>query len=491
MPSAGIANGTDLAGLLFMSENIWDSVLSAVEKRVNHESFTTWFRPTSLLSLDGSTLNIKVPDRVFEDWILNNYRDVLEESMDEVGVAGCSIAFESSSESAPQHSDSRTAIKPDSINAPPAVAMAAPSRRYFSTASFSSPRHGDGRLTDADLTETHLNQKYTFETFVVGSCNQFAHAAALAVADTPSKTYNPLFLYGGVGLGKTHLMCAIGHRIKEQYRHLRLCYISAERFMNELINAIRYDQTNAFRERYRSIDILLVDDIQFIAGKERTQEEFFHTFNALHDGQKQIVISADCAPKDIPTLEERLHSRFEWGLIADITPPDVETKVAILRKKAETDNLYLPDDVAMFIAQRIKSNIRELEGSLVRLTALSSLRGDPISLALAQEAIKNIIEEDQSNVTIEAIQKIVASHYKLKVSELKSKSNTREIAFPRQVAMYLCKNLTRSSLPEIGREFGDKHHTTVMHSVKKIQSLYEEKRDNFHTVINSLIASCK
>lgn len=476
-----------------MSENIWDSVLSAVEKRVNHESFTTWFRPTSLLSLDGSTLKIKVPDRVFEDWILNNYRDVLEESMDEVGVAGCSIAFESSSEYASPHGEVRTAVKQDTITAQSstALAMAVPSRQYFSTASFSSPRFSDGRLADADLTETHLNQKYTFDTFVVGSCNQFAHAAALAVADTPSKTYNPLFLYGGVGLGKTHLMCAIGHRIKEQYRHLRLCYISAERFMNELINAIRYDQTNAFRDRYRSIDILLVDDIQFIAGKERTQEEFFHTFNALHDGQKQIVISADCAPKDIPTLEERLHSRFEWGLIADITPPDVETKIAILRKKAETENMYLPDDVAMFIAQKIKSNIRELEGSLVRLTALSSLRGDPISLALAQEAIKNIIEEDQTSVTIEMIQKIVAHHYKLKVSELKSKSNTREIAFPRQVAMYLCKTLTRSSLPEIGREFGDKHHTTVIHSVKKIQALYEEKKGNFHTVINSLIASCK
>ncbi len=474
-----------------MSENIWDSVLSAVEKRVNHESFTTWFRPTSLLSLDGSTLNIKVPDRVFEDWILNNYRDVLEESLDEVGVAGCSITFESSPESPQQNGEARPAIKPDSISTQPAGTVAAPSRRYFSTASFSSPRPADGRLADPDLTETHLNQKYTFDTFVVGSCNQFAHAAALAVADTPSKTYNPLFLYGGVGLGKTHLMCAIGHRIKEQYRHLRLCYISAERFMNELINAIRYDQTNAFRERYRSIDILLVDDIQFIAGKERTQEEFFHTFNALHDGQKQIVISADCAPKDIPTLEERLHSRFEWGLIADITPPDVETKIAILRKKAETDNLHLPDDVAMFIAQRIKSNIRELEGSLVRLTALSSLRGDTINLALAQEAIKNIIEEDQSNITIEAIQKIVANHYKLKISELKSKSNAREIAFPRQVAMYLCKNLTRASLPEIGREFGDKHHTTVIHSVKKIQALYEEKKGNIHMVINSLIASCK
>ncbi len=473
-----------------MSENIWESVLSAVEKRVNHESFTTWFKPTSFLELDGSTLKVKVPDLVFEDWILNNYSDVLQESLDEVGIAGCAITFEASanSEAPTQPSQNRTTTSSDSANVHTASTRipTTPSRQYFSTATVNAPRYAD-----ADHSEVHLNQKYTFETFVVGSCNQFAHAAAQAVADTPSKTYNPLFIYGGVGLGKTHLMCAIGHRIKEQYRHLRLCYISAERFMNELINAIRYDQTMAFRERYRSIDILLIDDIQFIAGKERTQEEFFHTFNALHDGQKQIVISADCAPKDIPTLEERLHSRFEWGLIADITPPDLETKVAILRKKAESEKIDLPDDVTMYIAKRIKSNIRELEGSLVRLTALSSLRGDTINLALAQEAIKNIIEEEERSVTIEMIQKIVAEHYKLKVSELKSKSNAREIAVPRQVAMYLCKTLTRSSLPEIGREFGDKHHTTVLHSVKKIQALYEEKKGNFHTVINSLIASCK
>lgn len=476
-----------------MSENIWESVLSAVEKRVNHESFTTWFKPTSFLELDGSTLRVKVPDRVFEDWILNNYSDILEESLEEVGIPGCSVTFEalSNTESVAPNTPNRVSASPERSEQansyqPPARTLAAPSRQYFSTATVPSQRY-----SDTDQSEVHLNQKYTFDTFVVGSCNQFAHAAAQAVADTPSKTYNPLFIYGGVGLGKTHLMCAIGHRIKEQYRHLRLCYISAERFMNELINAIRYDQTMAFRERYRSIDILLIDDIQFIAGKERTQEEFFHTFNALHDGQKQIVISADCAPKDIPTLEERLHSRFEWGLIADITPPDLETKVAILRKKAESEKIALPDDVAMFIAKRIKSNIRELEGSLVRLTALSSLRGDTINLALAQEAIKNIIEEEERSVTIEMIQKIVADHYKLKVSELKSKSNAREISFPRQVAMYLCKNLTRSSLPEIGREFGDKHHTTVLHSVKKIQALYDEKKGNFHTVINSLIASCK
>jgi chromosomal replication initiator protein len=345
-------------------------------------------------------------------------------------------------------------------------------------------------MTDSEVSELPLNPRYSFETFVVGSCNQFAHAAALAVADSPSKTYNPLYIYGGVGLGKTHLMCAIGHRVKDQNRHLRLMYISAEKFMNELINAIRYDQTMMFREKYRSIDLLLIDDIQFIAGKERTQEEFFHTFNALYDGQKQIVISSDCPPREIPTLEERLHSRFEWGLIADIQPPDLETKIAILRKKAETEKIDLPDNVALFMAGKIKSNIRELEGSLVRLTALSSLKGESINLTLAQEALKNIVEEEARAITIETIQKVVADFYNLKVADLKSKTNSRNIAVPRQIAMYLCKTLTRASLPEIGREFGGKHHTTVLHSINKISDLYDQK-GNFHRIINSLIDSCK
>jgi len=267
-------------------------------------------------------------------------------------------------------------------------------------------------------------------------------------------------------------------------------YISAEKFMNELINAIRYDQTMVFREKYRSIDVLLIDDIQFIAGKERTQEEFFHTFNALYDGQKQIVISSDCPPREIPTLEERLHSRFEWGLIADIQPPDLETKIAILRKKAETEKINLPDNVALFIASKIKSNIRELEGSLVRLTALSSLKGESINLLLAQEALKNIVEEEERAITIETIQKVVADFYNLKVADLKSKSNSRNIAVPRQIAMYLCKTLTKASLPEIGREFGGKHHTTVIHSINKINDLYDQK-GHFHRIINSLIDSCR
>ena len=346
------------------------------------------------------------------------------------------------------------------------------------------------RTIDTDAFDLTLNPKYTFDTFVVGSSNQFAHAAAQAVAESPSKTYNPLYIYGGVGLGKTHLMHAIGYRVRELNRHLRLCYLSSEKFMNELITAIRYDQTMSFRDKYRSIDVLLIDDIQFMAGKERTQEEFFHTFNALYDNQKQIVISSDCPPREIPTLEERLHSRFEWGLIADIQPPDLETKVAILRKKAELEKLELPDEVALFMAGKIRSNIRELEGSLVRLTALSSLRGEPINLGLAQEALKNIVDEQERSITIELIQRVVADNYNMKVADLKSKNNARSIAVPRQVAMYLCKTLTKASLPEIGREFGGKHHTTVLHSINKISELYAQKGD-FHRLINSLTASCK
>jgi chromosomal replication initiator protein len=285
-------------------------------------------------------------------------------------------------------------------------------------------------------------------------------------------------------------MHAIGHAIKGRNRHLRLTYISSEKFMNELINAIRYDKTLNFREKYRSIDILLMDDIQFLAGKERTQEEFFHTFNALYDAQKQIVISSDCPPREIPTLEERLHSRFEWGLIADIQPPDLETKVAILKRKAEIEKIDLPDNVALFIASKIKSNIRELEGSLVRLVAYASLKGRELDIDLAQEVLKNIIEEDDRTITVEVIQRTVADHYGLRVSDLKSKNNSRSVAVPRQVAMYLCKYMTKASLPEIGREFGGKHHTTVIHSVNKITDLYERDPD-FHRLINSLIATLK
>jgi len=333
---------------------------------------------------------------------------------------------------------------------------------------------------------TSLNPKYTFESFVVGSSNQFAHAAARAVAEIPSKSYNPLFLYGGVGLGKTHLMHAVGHYIQARNRHLNLVYISSDRFINEMINAIRFDRLPAFRQKYRAVGVLLVDDIQFIAGKDRTQEEFFHIFNALHDAQKQIVISSDCPPRQIPTLEERLHSRFEWGLIADIQAPDIETKVAILRKKAEAERVEIPENVALFIASKVRTNIRELEGSLIRLIAYASLTGRDIDLTLAQEILRDLLATEDKPITIEMIQKFVADQFGVKITELKAKNNSKTVAEPRQIAMYLIKALTGASLPEIGKAFGGKHHSTVIHSVRKIDTL--RKRDpEFDRRINSFV----
>ena len=331
-----------------------------------------------------------------------------------------------------------------------------------------------------------LNLRYTFDTFIVGSSNQFAHAACRAVAEAPSRSYNPLFLYGGVGLGKTHLMHAIGQYVLQHDQNLKLTYITSERFMNEMINAVRYDRVIDFRERYRSVDVLMVDDIQFLAGKEGTQTEFFHTFNALHDSQKQIVLSSDCPPREIPALEERLRSRFEWGLIADIQSPDLETKVAILKKKAETEAVPLSDDVAIYIAGKIKSNIRELEGSLIRLVAYASLTGQEITLHLAQEVLRNMLDHEEKAVTIEIIQKFVADYYNLKMADLKSRNNSKSVAMPRQIAMYLCKSLTHASLPEIGRSFGGKHHSTVIHSIRKVEDL-RKKDSDFNTQIHNFL----
>ena len=459
--------------------DLLSSILTAISKRVNHQSFNTWFKPISFATKDGSTIYLKVPNEIFRDWISSNYFDVLEESLQELDMEGYQVSFliEDKQQAKGSNGSKNTEIPPKPSK------LASLNNQDISS-------FGIAKLIEIEPVELPLNPKYTFDTFVVGSCNQFAHAAALAVVDMPSKTYNPLYVYGGVGLGKTHLMHAIGAAIKSRNNNLRLTYISSEKFMNELINAIRYDKTISFREKYRNIDVLLMDDIQFLAGKERTQEEFFHTFNALYDAQKQIVISSDCPPREIPTLEERLHSRFEWGLIADIQPPDLETKVAILKRKAEIEKIDLPDNVALFIASKIKSNIRELEGSLVRLVAYASLKGLPIGLELAQEVLKNIIDEETDGVSIELIQKTVASHYGLKVADLKSKNNSRNIAGPRQVAMYLCKTLTKASLPEIGREFGGKHHTTVLHSINKVSQLYDTDAV-FHRLINSLITNIK
>jgi len=427
--------------------NLWDDVLARIENdnKVNRHSFATWFRPTSYHSFDESQLVVGVPNAQFKEWLSKNYQGVIAEALVELGRGEVQVVFEDSSERAS------------------AEVSPLPEREASS-----------------------LNPKYTFESFVVGASNQFAHAAARAVAEIPSKSYNPLFIYGGVGLGKTHLMHAVGHYIQARQRRLNLVYISTDRFINEMINAIRFDRLPAFRQKYRSVDVLLVDDIQFIAGKDRTQEEFFHIFNALHDSQKQIVISSDCPPRQIPTLEERLHSRFEWGLIADIQAPDIETKVAILRKKAESERVEIPENVALFIASKVRTNVRELEGSLLRLIAYASLTGRDIDLPLAQEILRDLLHTDDKPITIEMIQKFVADHYNVKLTELKAKNNAKAVAVPRQIAMYLTKTLTGASLPEIGKGFGGKHHSTVIHSVRKIDGL--RKRDpDFDRLINSFV----
>jgi len=430
----------------------WQQILSVVEKKINKQNFATWFKPTQFKSLDeNNNLVVTVPNEIFEDWLSKHYSGLLQEAIEQSNLGEIKVSFQTETNSQSKK-DRRQSPTP-----------------YQTTLNF-------------DSVEFLLNPKYTFDRFVVGSCNQFAHAATLAVAESPSKAYNPLFIYGGVGLGKTHLMQALGHKIKSVDSRVRLSYVSSEKFTNEVINAIRYDKTLALREKYRSVDVLLIDDIQFISGKEATQEEFFHTFNALYDSQKQIVLSSDSLPKEIPSIQERLQSRFESGLIADIQPPDLETKVAILKKKAESEHFEIPDNVAFYVASKIKSNVRELEGSLVRLMAFSSLRGEKVSLGMAQEVLKNILKFQEKSITIEEIQRTVAEYFNLKISELKSKNNSKTIAQPRQVGMYLCRQLTTASLPEIGREFGGKHHTTVLHSIRKVESL-----KNIDSTFNNLI----
>lgn len=462
--------------------DLWSDIISSVERRLNKHIVDSWFRPVRLEDYDAEerTLCLRA-GQVTKDWVALYYSDLLVRTLEELGYPDHKIRWsvdetETEEDRFSEEPGDEFDFRTQGVHPASDPSRSAPA---FSAAT--------SRSSDADPLETSLNPKYTFDKFVVGSSNQFAHAASLGAADTPGKTYNPLFIYGGVGLGKTHLMHAIGHAIRQRDRHMRVSYVTSEKFMNELINAIRYDSTHSFREKYRSMDVLLMDDVQFLAGKERTQEEFFHTFNALHNEQKQIVISSDCPPREIPTLQERLHSRFEWGLIADIEPPDLETKVAILKRKADLDGIHLPDDIAIYIANKIRSNVRELEGSLVRLVAIASLRGVPISKMLAQDAMKNVIDSERpEGLTMDRIVRTVASHYKLTVEELKSKNNSRAIAVPRQVAMYLCKRLTKHSYPEVGREFGGKHHTTVMHSFEKIEGLVTEDRD-FHKTVSELI----
>ena len=433
--------------------NFWDQLLQYLQRTVNQEGYENWLQGTAFLGLEGDTLFVSAPDRETRAWLETEYAAHIRNGIRELGLPVRHVSFES---------------------APPKGVA----NQALATV--------DG--VDGEARASALNPKFTFHSFVVGACNQFAAAAAKSVAENPSRSYNPLFLYGGVGMGKTHLMHAIGRELVERYSSMRVVYTSSEKFMNEMIVCIRTERMQQFHQRYREADVLLIDDIQLLGNKERTQEEFFHTFNELHDHQKQIVISSDSPPKEIPGLLERLRSRFEWGLMADIQPPDLETKMAILDKKAEAENVKLPDDVRTFMASKTKSNVRELEGALVKLIAYSSLTGTSINLAMAQQILKHLVHVQDRKVTIDSIQKAVAERFEIKQAQLKEKSNTKKVVYPRQVAMYLVKELTDASLPEIGRAFGGKHHTTVIHSINKIESTRSSDPD-LNRLLHSLMDS--
>ncbi|MBM7867738.1 chromosomal replication initiator protein DnaA [Heliobacterium gestii] len=412
---------------------LWQQSLEILKQELKPASFDTWLKNTQLVTMQNGEAHIGVPNDLARDWLENRYATLVKNALSVVLGESVEVRFFTPG--------------PDNRRSEPA-------RRSAPVEESSPPL---------------LNPKYTFDTFVVGNSNRFAHAAALAVAEAPAKAYNPLFVYGGVGLGKTHLMQAIGHFVIDQRPQSRVVYVSSEKFTNELINAIRDDKTVDFRNRYRNIDVLLIDDIQFLAGKERTQEEFFHTFNALHESSKQIIISSDRPPKEIPTLEDRLRSRFEWGLITDINPPDLETRIAILRKKAILENLDVPNEVMVFIANIIQSNIRELEGALNRVIAFASLSGKSLTSDVAEEALKSIIPSHRAKViNIALIQNVVAEHFNMRVEDFKAKKRTRDVAFPRQIAMYLSREMIDVSLPKIGEEFGGRDHTTVIHAHEKI-----------------------
>jgi chromosomal replication initiator protein len=446
-----------------LTPNPWLRVLDALEKKINRHSYDTWLKPTRYSHSSGGILFVRVPTAEFQH-VGDKYADLIQEALDNLGLEFQEVKFVT-----PEDDPAATPVRHDGGLS----AHAAGSSSHVSQARF-----------DWD-SAAQLNPRYTFDAFVIGSGNQFAHAACQAVSERPSKAYNPLFLYGGVGMGKTHLMQAIGHEIKRRQPQSAICYVSSEKFTNEMINSLRYDKMTSFRDKFRNVDVLLIDDIQFLAQKERTQEEFFHTFNALHESLKQIVIASDRPPKELAEIEDRLRSRFEWGLIADIQPPDLETKVAILQKKAEQEKVTLPTDVALYIASNIRSNVRELEGALIRLVAHSSLIGAEITLPYAQQVLKNFIDSQARKVTIESIQKAVAEQFGLRLVEIKAKNNSRAIVYPRQIAMYLAKHLTEASLPEIGRQFGGKHHTTVLHSVEKIDGTRKSDKD-LNRLINKL-----
>src|ERR1700732_1447833 len=451
--------------------NPWARILDALEKKVNRHSYDTWLKPTRYSHASNGVLFVRIPTAEFRH-VGDKYGDLIQEAVDVLGLGYEDVKFvtaeDDPSNTPIRHNGGLSAHSPSGGPGPQAAPGLHPAQGRF----------------DWD-SAAQLNPRYTFDAFVIGSGNQFAHAACQAVAERPSKAYNPLFLYGGTGMGKTHLMQAIGHEIKRRTPQSAICYVSSEKFTNEMINSLRYDKMISFRDKFRTVDVLLVDDIQFLAQKERTQEEFFHTFNALHESMKQIVIASDRPPKELAEVEDRLRSRFEWGLIADIQPPDLETKVAILQKKAEQEKVTLPTDVALFIASNVRTNVRELEGALVRLIAWCQLNHMEITLTTTQQCLKQFIDSQARKVTIEAIQRAVAEQFGMRVSDLKQKNNSRNVVVPRQIAMYLAKQMTEASLPEIGRQFGNKHHTTVMHSISKIDELRRTDKD-LHRTLNKL-----
>ena len=470
--------------------NPWVRILGALEMKVNRHSFETWLKPTRYSRTVEKTLFVRIPSAEFEH-IGNKYAQLIEEAIEKFGFEIDQVTFET-----PQQDPAVPRLREDGGFAPlPSHAANAPAAGGASgagrggrtiAASQQGPLPGAEQARFDWNSASQLNPRYVFDAFVIGSGNQFAAAAAAAVAERPSKAYNPLFLYGGVGMGKTHLMHAIGHEVKRRQPHMNISYVSGEKFTNEMINSLRFDKMTSFRDRFRTADVLLIDDIQFLAGKERTQEEFFYTFNTLHESQKQIVIASDRPPKELNDIEDRLRSRFEWGLIADIQPPDLETKVAILQRKAESENTSVPTDVALFIASNVRTNVRELEGALIRVVAWCSHHRVECTLAVAQQCLKQFIDTQVRKITIEAIQRTVAEHFGMRVAELKQKNNSRQIVVPRQIAMYLAKQMTEASLPEIGRQFGGKHHTTVMHSIGKIDEQRRGDKD-LNRTINKLM----
>ncbi len=440
---------------------IWSMILEESKKKLPTQTFQTWLEPTRAVTLAADRLLVEAENQFAADYIEGQYADMLNGIADELFDNDFSIAFTRSSHAAPEAERAQVVELPATGNGADG-----------STANYGSP----------------LNSRYVFENFVVGKSNQFAHAASRAVAENPAQTYNPLFIYGGVGLGKTHLMQAIGNQILIERKLDRVCYLSSENFMNEMISSIQRNDTISFRNKYRRMDLLLIDDVQFLANKESTQEEFFHTFNALYDAHRQIVLTSDRPPKEIPTLEERLISRFGWGLVTDIQPPDLETRIAILQSKAERDALVVPDDVLLFIAEHIKSNVRELEGSLIRLLAHSSLTGSEISVELAEQVLSNILSHEVKRVTIDRVQREVGQEFGVSVEGLKSKKRTKTLTEPRQVAMFLCRRLTDLPLVEIGQAFGGRDHTTVIHACDKVEVDMTRER-SFRLRVEKLLAS--